>query len=117
MPQRVLLNAKIGRHPRPWLNAGAFERGPDPVSVVESHEDQEMLGQTLVVAVLILFPGFFAKADGPPLPTRTPRVRVVDLDMNESVEVDLGDGTKARVKLLAIDEVRDSIRDAVRERR
>ena len=44
------------RHPRPWLNAGAFERGLDPVSVVESHEDQEMLGRTLV-AVLILFPG------------------------------------------------------------
>ncbi len=73
-----------------------------------------MLGRTLVVAVLILFPGFFAKADGPPLPTRTPRVRVVDLDMNESVEVELCDGSKARVKLLAVEETRDPLRSAVR---
>jgi hypothetical protein len=74
-----------------------------------------MLGRTLVVAVLILFPGVIAEADGPPSPTRTPRVRVVDLDVGESGEVELCDGSKARVKLLAVEETRDPIRSAVRK--
>jgi murein DD-endopeptidase MepM/ murein hydrolase activator NlpD len=78
-----------------------------------------MLGRFLVVvaAVLILFPGFMARADGLPAPTRTPRVRVVDLDIDESAEVELCDGSKALVKLLAVEESRDPIRSAVRTAR
>ena len=73
-----------------------------------------MLGRTLV-AVSILFSGLVAMADGPPSPTRTARVRVVDLDVGESSEVELCDGSKARVKLLAVEETRDPIRSAVRK--
>ncbi len=54
------------------------------------------------------------RADGPPSPTRTSLVRVVDLDVGESFEVDLCDGSKARGKLLAVEESRDAIRSAVR---
>src|SRR6185312_10867045 len=50
-------------------------------------------------------------------PTRTPIVRAVDLDVNETQEVELANGTKARVKLLRLDETRDLLRDAVREAR
>jgi murein DD-endopeptidase MepM/ murein hydrolase activator NlpD len=79
-------------------------------------EDQKMRGQTLV-AVSILLWGVIAMADGPPSPTRTARLRVVDLDVGESGEVELSDGSKARVKLLAVDEPRDPIRSAVRKAR
>jgi hypothetical protein len=46
-----------------------------------------------------------------------PIVRSVDLDMNEEQEVGLANGTKARVKLLRLDETRDAMRDAVRQAR
>ncbi len=72
-----------------------------------------MLGRTLL-AVSIFFSGLNARADGPPSPTRTARVRVVDLDVGESGEVELCDGSKAQVKLLAVEETRDPIRSAVR---
>ncbi len=54
------------------------------------------------------------RAVGPPTPTRIPLVRTVDLDVGESQQVELGDKTKAQVKLLALEESRDPIRDAVR---
>jgi murein DD-endopeptidase MepM/ murein hydrolase activator NlpD len=57
------------------------------------------------------------QAAGPPSPTRRPLDRVVDLDVGESQQVELCDGTKAQVKLLGLDEVRDPIRDAVRQAR
>jgi murein DD-endopeptidase MepM/ murein hydrolase activator NlpD len=66
----------------------------------------------IVLVILFMRPG--ARADGPPSPSRTPRVRVVDLDIGESAEVELCDGSNARVKLLAVIESRDSIRSAVR---
>src|SRR5438128_4513169 len=43
--------------------------------------------------------------------------RSVDLDLNEAQEVELSDQTHARVKLLAVDERRDAMRDAVRQAR
>ncbi|HPA20520.1 MAG TPA: PKD domain-containing protein [Verrucomicrobiae bacterium] len=49
-----------------------------------------------------------------PEPTRVPLLRAVDLNLGESQEVILADGSKARVKLLALEETRDPIRDAVR---
>ena len=56
-------------------------------------------------------------AAGPPEPTRTPLVRVVDLDIGESQEVELADGKSAKVRLIDLEEVRDEIRGAVREAR
>jgi hypothetical protein len=72
-----------------------------------------MAQRTMIVGLLLIL-AIDTRAAGPPSPTRVPRVRVLDLDLAESQQVDLGDGTKALVKLLAIDEVRDTIRDAVR---
>ena len=47
-------------------------------------------------------------------PTTTPLVRTVDLNLGESQVVTLHDGSKATVKLLYVDEIRDSFRSAVR---
>ena len=71
--------------------------------------------QRAFFATLIVCLGACAGADGPPSPTRVPRVRAVDLDVGELVEVELCDGSKARVKLLALEESRDAIRSAVRK--
>jgi len=49
-----------------------------------------------------------------PEPTRTPLVRTVDLDVGEVRHVELCDGSPATVKLVALRETRDAIRDAVR---
>ena len=48
---------------------------------------------------------------------RTPLVRAVDLNVNEWQEIQLADQTRARVKLLSLDETRDALRGAVREAR
>jgi len=50
-------------------------------------------------------------------PARTALVRAVDLELNEAQELELADRTRARVKLLAVDETRDALRDAVRQAR
>ncbi len=43
-----------------------------------------------------------------------PLFRIVDLDIGETQELKLSDGTAAKVKLLSVAETRDSARDAVR---
>jgi murein DD-endopeptidase MepM/ murein hydrolase activator NlpD len=70
--------------------------------------------QYAAVAVLLGILSQCAWADGPAAPARTPRLRAVDLDIGETVRVELGDGTTAQVKLVALDEARDPIRSAVR---
>ena len=50
-------------------------------------------------------------------PTRTPLLRTVDLNVGEPSTVELSDGTTARVKVLTLDEERDSIRAAIRRAR
>jgi hypothetical protein len=50
----------------------------------------------------------------PPTPTRTPLLRVVDLNKGQSQEVALCDGTRATVKLLDVRETRDTLRGAIR---
>ena len=50
----------------------------------------------------------------PPKPTRTPLVRSVDLNVGESARVELCDGSQTTVKLLDLQETRDTVRDAVR---
>src|SRR5437879_1244945 len=54
-------------------------------------------------------------ADSPP--ARTAIVRALDLDVNETKGVELANGTRARVKLIRLDETRDALRDAVRQAR
>src|SRR2546422_5253822 len=44
-------------------------------------------------------------------------VRALDLDVNETAEVKLADGSHATVKLVRLEEKRDALRDAVREAR
>lgn len=53
----------------------------------------------------------------PPKATRTPLVRVVDLDVGESLEVELCNGKNATVKLLDLEERKDTVCEAVREAR
>jgi hypothetical protein len=43
-----------------------------------------------------------------------PLVRMVDLDVGESATVELSDGSRALVRLVGLNEVRDDVRDAVR---
>src|SRR5260221_2825606 len=68
---------------------------------------------------LVTFVSAFAAglygAESPP--ARMTLVRAVDLDVNESQEIELADRTRARVKLIWLTEARDTPRDAVREAR
>ncbi|MBM3334470.1 PKD domain-containing protein [Candidatus Sumerlaeota bacterium] len=52
-----------------------------------------------------------------PKPTVKPLSVAVDLNVGESQEVTLSDGKKATVKLVGLDETRDTVCDAVREAR
>jgi murein DD-endopeptidase MepM/ murein hydrolase activator NlpD len=51
---------------------------------------------------------------GEELPAIDPLVRTVDLDIGEQAKIELSDGTSASVKLLAMNETRDSVRGALR---
>lgn len=53
----------------------------------------------------------------PPSPTLEPTLRAVDLKIGDAAEVTLADGSKARVKLLDVQEQLDSMSAAVREAR
>src|SRR5437899_8882519 len=50
-----------------------------------------------------------------PTPARMALVRVADLDVGETQEVELADRKSVRVKLLSVAETRDAMRDAVRQ--
>ena len=50
----------------------------------------------------------------PVAPKLTPLVRTVDLDIGQSQTVQLHDGSQATVRLLALEEIRDSVCRAVR---
>ena len=56
---------------------------------------------------------FLVSTDG--LLAMDPLLRAVDLEIGESAEVELSDGSLAKVKLVAVDETRDALRDAVRK--
>src|SRR5262249_6264737 len=74
-----------------------------------------MVLRAWLVTTLILTFGLKAEGAFPLPPPRTPRVQVVDLDVGETGRVELWNGARAQIKLLALDEVRDPIRDAVRQ--
>ncbi len=54
-------------------------------------------------------------AADPPEPKLTPLVRVIDLNVGETVDVDLSDGSRARVKLVDLQETHDTVCFAVRQ--
>lgn len=64
------------------------------------------------VALSWSVPGAMAQA---PQPTIRPLVRVVDMPLGGSADIELCDGSQVRVKLLDLRETRDSVRDAVRK--
>jgi murein DD-endopeptidase MepM/ murein hydrolase activator NlpD len=68
----------------------------------------------LCVAFLLFVTGMSSLAAAPPAPTRGPTLRVVDLTVGESQDVTLADGVTVRVKLLELQEARDTINRAVR---
>ena len=65
------------------------------------------------LALLAIVPTLAGSA--PQESPRQPLLRTIDLDMGESREVELSDGAKVRVKLLGVEETRDSLRAAIRE--
>lgn len=58
-----------------------------------------------------------AAQDPIPAPTRDPGFRLVDLDLGESAEVTLANGAVSRVELLSLEEIRDTVKQSVREAR
>src|SRR5712692_6740397 len=68
----------------------------------------------LIIVVFVLICLSDSLSAQPPQPTRTPRVRAIDLNLGESQEVELADGNKVVVKLLDLREERDELRNAVR---
>ena len=55
--------------------------------------------QTVTVCLLSLSCSLFA---APPLPSQDPLVRVIDINVGETAQVTLCDGTRAQVKVLAL---------------
>jgi len=70
----------------------------------------------VILAALVGWFTIELQAADPP-PARTAPFRAMDLDLNETQEVELADRTRVRVKLLTVDETRDTMRDAVRQAR
>ena len=68
--------------------------------------------QTVTVCLLSLSCSLFA---APPLPSQDPLVRVIDINVGETAQVTLCDGTRAQVKVLALEEIRDPLCFAVRQ--
>jgi murein DD-endopeptidase MepM/ murein hydrolase activator NlpD len=70
----------------------------------------------IAVAVLLFVGGWLAPVagQGPPAPTMKTSMRTVDLDVGERQEVVMPNDRKVIVKLVALKESRDQVRDAVR---
>lgn len=72
---------------------------------------------TLLFVCVVLGGGAAPASAAASAPQLTPPRVVIDLDVGAEAEVELTDGGKAIVKLLAVEETRDPIRGAVREAR
>ena len=68
----------------------------------------------ILTPALLLFSCSFLQAELPK-PTIEPLVVAVDLNVGQTVEAILHDGSKASITLLELDEKRDSVRNAVRK--
>ncbi len=71
-----------------------------------------MKSKLLLLALACLLPFIARAAD-----THAPLHRTVELNVGESAEIELSDKSKATVKLVKLEELRDSVRNAVREAR
>ncbi len=87
------------------------------MKTISFHLPQAAFGAAVFMAVLLVNPAFadLPAPDGPPEPTRTPLVRTVDLNLGETADVELADNSIAQVRLVAVEEHHDSIRNAVRK--
>lgn len=70
------------------------------------------LTSSLLLCVFLAIATRVESAEGQPKPTL---LRTVDLDVGESTEVVLADGTRATLRLVDLKENRDALRDAVRK--
>ncbi|MCP4811282.1 MAG: metalloendopeptidase, partial [Planctomycetaceae bacterium] len=68
--------------------------------------------QTVTVCLLSLS---YCLSAAPPLPSQDPLVRVIDMNVGETSQVTLCDGTRTQVKVLALEEIRDPVCFAVRQ--
>jgi murein DD-endopeptidase MepM/ murein hydrolase activator NlpD len=66
------------------------------------------------LCILVCLTLIFVVHAQPPLPTKPPLVRVADLKVGESQEIELHNRKKVTVKLVDLQETRDDIRGAVR---
>ena len=69
--------------------------------------------RTLAIFVCLPVAAALDSADAQPI--RPALVRTVDLNVNEAQEVELADGVHVHIRLLSLDETRDTVRNAVRE--
>jgi murein DD-endopeptidase MepM/ murein hydrolase activator NlpD len=73
------------------------------------------MADACTLALVLSVNGTLASAQGPPQPTRTPSVRVVDLEIGETSRVVLADGSRVNIRLDAVAITTDPVRLAVRE--
>jgi murein DD-endopeptidase MepM/ murein hydrolase activator NlpD len=66
---------------------------------------------------MFTFSGFRMSQAEPPKPTRTALSRSIELAIGESQEVELSNGKKVTVRLAELNEIRDTVCEAVREAR
>ena len=65
----------------------------------------------------LLFSSLALRGQAPDADLSDPLVRVVDLNIEDSQEVRFHDGSRARISLVGLEEVRDTVRQAVRQAR
>jgi murein DD-endopeptidase MepM/ murein hydrolase activator NlpD len=91
-------------------------------------KDMRRAGILGIAFVVVCFSGGLLATNEPPSEARpdqrpsgrstiTPLVRTVDLDVKEAQTVELADGSTAAVRLIDVQETRDTMRNAVREAR
>ncbi|MCP5109292.1 MAG: peptidoglycan DD-metalloendopeptidase family protein, partial [bacterium] len=78
------------------------------------YDDSHHIVMTKTLVISLFLAASIVPAAAEPQPTREPIVRSVDLNVDESAEVTLADGSTARVKLLDLVEKTDSLRGAIR---
>lgn len=74
-----------------------------------------MLSRILFLTNLLLIVCSSPVAADPPKQKMEPLVRMINVSVGESVDLDLSDGTRARIKLIELQETRDSVCFAVRQ--
>jgi murein DD-endopeptidase MepM/ murein hydrolase activator NlpD len=82
---------------------------------MERYECIEPLGLLFLLILGVIILSMSLNCNKPSQETIVPLVRTIELNVAESEEVELCDGTKRSVKLIALDEIRDKVRNAVRK--